>query len=63
MPALPQLEFSSLITASGRVKSRRNRKQRWQLDGEPEGRYISLSGFQKDEGVGIDLRGAIRAVA
>lgn len=27
-----------------------------QLDSEPDGRYISLSGFQKGKGVGIGLR-------
>lgn len=48
--------FSWLITARGCVKSLRNRTQRWQLDSEPGGGCISLSGFQKGEGVGIGLR-------
>lgn len=38
-----------VITASGCVKSLRNQMRRWQLDGEPEWRYISLSGSQKGE--------------
>ncbi len=51
-----QLEFFSLITASACVKSLQNRMLYWQLDSEPEGWYISLSGFQKGEGVGIGPR-------
>lgn len=37
------------------VKSPWNRMLHWQLDNLPEGRYMSLSGFQSGEGVGIGL--------